>query len=107
MKRLGLLLSLLLLVSCGPPMAWDKPGLSPEARANDRTDCERLAWRQAVDVENDLMFQYRMSGGATRYALRHGYYPQPNFDRYGWEDRFYSTCMQAKGYRLVPINQGG
>ncbi len=100
-----LILLILALASCGPPMAWDKPGISLEAKANDRTDCERLAWRQAVDVENDMFFNYRMSSG--RYALRHGYYPQPNFDRYGWEDRFYSTCMQAKGYRLVPMNQGG
>jgi hypothetical protein len=107
MKRPALFLTLLLpiLASCGPPLVWDKPGLDPTAKANDQTDCQRLAWRQAVGVENDLMFQSRL--GMPRTALRYGYYPQPNFNRYDWEDRFFATCMQAKGYRLIPLKQGG
>ncbi|MDK9722930.1 MAG: hypothetical protein OEL53_17295 [Rhodospirillales bacterium] len=105
MKQLGLVLLPLLLASCGPPLVWDKPGLADGVRQAEVADCQRLAWRQAVSTENDLLFHYRL--GASRYALRHGYYPQPNFDRMAWEDRFYSTCMQVKGYRLIPLPQGG
>ena len=106
MRRFFLLLLGLLpvLTACGPPLVWDKPGLDLAAQANDQTDCQRLAWHQAVGVENDLMFQSRL--GMSRYALRYGYYPQPNFNRYDWEDRFFATCMQAKGYRLIPLRQG-
>ncbi|MBF0167306.1 MAG: hypothetical protein HQL45_06710 [Alphaproteobacteria bacterium] len=107
MKRIACLFSLLfLLAACGPPMVWDKPGLSLEAKRGEQTDCERIAWHQAVDAENDFMFRYRMRSWGHGSSL--GYFPQSNaFDRYSWENRFYATCMQAKGYRLIPLQQGG
>lgn len=107
MKQLGLVLLPLLLTSCGPPLVWDKPGLAEGVRQEEVADCQRLAWRQAVATENELMFDYRMRPSVTRYAMRYGYYPQPNIDRMAWEDRYFSTCMQAKGYRLIPLPQGG
>jgi hypothetical protein len=96
---------LLFLSACGTPLVWDKPGLTAQMRADDQADCQRLAWRQAVEVQNDLWFQSRMGFG--RYPFGYRTYPGYSVSRYDLEDRFFATCLQAKGYRLVPLQTGG
>lgn len=93
------------LTACGVPLAWVKPGTGGPEAAADQGDCQRLAWRQAVEMENDIAFRARMFQRPMTMA-RPGF-SRSAFNRYDWEDRFYSTCMQAKGYRLEPIPRGG
>lgn len=106
-KSAPLLIAVSLLVSsCGPPLAWSRPQTDAADQASDQATCQKLAWQEAVRLENDLWFNSRMTMGG--FALRRGFYPSMNYDRYSWEDRFFSTCMQAKGYRLLPRpTQGG
>lgn len=101
-RAFPLLIALLhVLAACGTPLDWDKPGLDSQAKADDQADCRQLAWRQAVGVENDLFFWSRMrSPGYARFR-------DSAIDRSDLEYRFFSTCMQAKGYRLVPRDRGG
>lgn len=93
------------LAACGTPLAWVKPAGDEPASVADQTDCQRLAWRQAVEMENDIAFRARLYHNP--FSPYRSFGTNSAFNRYDWEDRFFSTCMQAKGYMLRPVAPGG
>lgn len=97
-----------MLAACGPPMAWQKPGVTVAQAQFDSQECAGLARNQA----------FRES-----YFGPHGYYGYPGYpygfhpyrygyrgyDPYMWhgqrESDLQDFCLRARGYQLAPIPQ--
>lgn len=103
-----------LLAGCGPPLAWQKPGVSLEETQADSRDCASLARDQAF---RESFFGY---GGPSYYGAwpsRFGPYPSPygGYGNYYWQDSFMwraqregdlqNFCLRARGYHLAPVAQ--
>ncbi len=102
-----------LLAACGPPMAWQKPGVTVAEAQADSRDCANLARNQA--------FREGFFGGPYGYPGYHGYYgawpsrygPYPGPFGYSRHDTFMwrqqregdlqNFCLRARGYHLAPI----
>lgn len=98
-----------LLAACGPPMAWQKPGVTlAEAQADSRA-CANLARDQAF---RESFFSGPYYGGYYgTWPSRFGPYPSP----YGYyrhdafmyrqqrEGDLQNFCLRARGYQLAPV----
>lgn len=101
-----------LLAACGPPMAWQKPGVTlAEAQADSR-DCANLARDQAFR-ESFFGGPY-YSGYYGMWPSRFGPYPSPygyRHDAFMWrqqrEGDLQNFCLRARGYHLAPVGQQG
>lgn len=101
-----------LLVACGPPMAWQKPGVTlAEAQADSR-DCANLARDQAFR-ESFFAGPYGYPGYYGMWPSRYGPYPSPygysRHDSFMWrsqrEGELQNFCLRARGYHLAPVTQ--
>lgn len=98
-----------LLSACGPPMAWQKPGVTlAEAQADSR-DCANLARDQAF---RESFFGGPYYGGYYgRWPSRLGPYPSPyghyRHDPFMYrqqrESELQTFCLRSRGYHLAPI----
>lgn len=101
-----------LLAACGPPMAWQKPGVTMAEAEADSRDCSNLARDQA--------FRESFFGGPFGYPGHYGYYgswpsrfgPYPGpygyrHDSFMWrqqrESDLQNFCLRARGYHLAPV----
>lgn len=108
------ILMLLVLGGCAayPRLIWEHPqGFDADQRLQAQQECRELAHREARYQSffyGDLFFPFHRS---FYYHDRH--YPSSTF----WYehhrqlkyqddlDRFYHLCMEAKGWRLIPLEQ--
>jgi len=109
--RLSLILAPLL-VACGPPMAWTKPGVTPQEAAQDSTYCRQAAWREAWATSRfDRLGAFGPGPLYDPYRQRWVFVPSYG-SRLGGGDpfqemRLQSFCMRAKGYALTPLAPSG
>jgi hypothetical protein len=103
--RLIPLLALLLVSGC-TPLAWTRPGATPEELRHDVAFCQQEAWREAQLHS----FLYRPFGGTAIVDARgrqmfvpYAPFGDPFGERFFEESRLAHFCMRAKGYDLVPI----
>ena len=101
-------LALLLALAAGcAPMQWHKENTTAEQLASDQEDCRVRAWEEA----SFHAWQYQGMWGPAyaRDAYGRGVmWPNnPVVDPYGYqmleENRLTQFCMEAKGYKLVPV----
>lgn len=105
------LAAIALLAGCGPPMAWQKPGVSLQEAQADSRDCANLARDQAF---RESFFGGPYHGGYYgTWPSRFGPYPSP----YGYyrhdafmyrqqrESELQTFCLRARGYHLAPVAQ--
>lgn len=106
MRRI-LLLALALAGGC-TPMQWQKQDVSAEQLRADEEECRERAWREA----SLHAWQYQSMWGPAfaRDSTGRGVMVWPNspmVDPYGYqmleENRLAQFCMEAKGYKLVPV----
>lgn len=99
------------LAACGPPMAWQKPGVSlAEAQADSR-DCAGLARDQAF--RESFFGSPYFYGNYGRWPSRFGPYPGAygyhDHDTFMWrsqrESDLQNFCLRARGYHLAPVAQ--
>lgn len=102
-----------LLAACGPPMAWQKPGVTVAEAQTDSRDCSNLARDQA--------FRESFFAGPYGYPGHYGHYgsfpsrfgPYPGAFGYLRQDSFMwrqqregdlqNFCLRARGYHLAPV----
>lgn len=114
-RFLAILAALAVLAGCGPPVAWQKPGVSLAEAEADSRDCNRLARDQA--------FRERFFGapfGPAGPGYFPGYPPGYPYGPYGYRlSRYHDShmwrgqresdlqdfCLRARGYALRPIPQ--
>jgi hypothetical protein len=100
----------LLAVSLGAcaQLEWAKPEVAPAQVQKDSADCREAAWREAsaryfwYSPWYYPPFGYARDPRVRFATLPGGYYG----DRLYEEDRLTRFCMQAKGYQLVPVEEG-
>jgi hypothetical protein len=101
------LLGLVLAAGC-TPMQWQKPDITAEQLRADEEDCRLRAWREA----SWYAWQYQTMWGPVFARDPYGrgamVWPgSPMADPYGYqmmeETRLAQFCMEAKGYKLVPV----
>jgi hypothetical protein len=105
-----------LLVACGPPMAWQKPGVTVAEAQTDSRDCSNLARDQAFR-ESFFAGPYGYPGHYGHYGSwpsRFGPYPGPygyRHDSFMWrqqrEGDLQNFCLRARGYHLAPVPEQG
>jgi hypothetical protein len=108
-----LLLCLLSLSGCGAPWVWQHPqGLGPQELQRATAECRELAWEEANRY--DFFGPYPYPYFFPYYARPHHRHPHFWYDdpppfyyhsqrRILDEQRFFQICMQAKGWRQVPV----
>lgn len=102
-----------LLASCGPPMAWQKPGATLADMQADSRDCANLARDQAFR-ESFFGAPY-FYGSYGAWPSRFGPYPSPynnrGYESFMWrnqrESDLQNFCLRARGYHLAPAGQPG
>lgn len=102
----------LLLTACGPPVAWQKPGVNMAEAEADSRECSLLARNQAFRESffggsyafghPGYGYQYYPSGP---YGYRRSYYNDPYMYRGQRESDLQDFCLRARGYSLQPIPQ--
>jgi hypothetical protein len=106
MRRLSI--ALLLVIAACTPMQWEKADATPEQYRADDAECRQFAWRES----NFHAWHYPMMIGPVlvRDPAGRGVFvwpTSPMYDPYGHqlmeESRLAHFCMEAKGYRLVPV----
>lgn len=105
----GLMSSLAALGAC-TPLAWEKPGATPNQAKAQFKECARLAgdeaWRNRWRADWPPDF-YDPSYMPTHYGR--GDHPfwigYPDSAELEWD--LTNFCMHAKGYRRQPINEAG
>ena len=94
-----------LTVGACQPMAWTKPGATPELAQIDQHECSRLASQTAFrDYFHGGPFFYPFPDRWHRRS--HFYRQQREFDRMSYEAHLQDYCMRTRGYELVPIGPG-
>lgn len=102
-----------LLAACGPPMAWQKPGVTVAEAQTDSRDCSNLARDQAFR-ESFFAGPYGYPGHYGHYGSfpsRFGPYPgafgYSRHDSFMWrqqrEGDLQNFCLRARGYHLAPV----
>jgi hypothetical protein len=97
-----------LLAACGPPMAWQKPGVTLADAQADSRDCANLARDQAF---RESFFAGPYFGSYGVWPSRFGPYPGPygyrGYDSFMWrsqrEGDLQNFCLRARGYHLAPV----
>jgi len=94
------------LAACGPPMAWQKPGVTLAQAEADSRECAGLARHQA--------FRESFFGPPGYYGYPYGPWPY-RYGYYGYHDPYMwrgqregdlqDFCLRARGYQLAPIPQ--
>lgn len=104
-----------LLAGCGPPLAWQKPGVSLADAEMDSRQCYGLARDQAFrESFYGFGYGYRSYPGYAWPSYGYPYYPYgPYGYRRGYHDDFMyrgqresdlqDFCMRARGYSLQPV----
>jgi hypothetical protein len=88
------------------PMRWEKADLTPAQFQADEQECRQKALREAQ--VRSWQYQSALGPVFARDASGRGFYVLPGtaIDPYGRqmveEQRLAQSCMEAKGYRLVP-----
>lgn len=105
-----------LLAACGPPMAWQKPGVTVAEAQVDSRECNNLARDQAFR-ESFFAGPYGYPGQYGYYGSwpsRFGPYPGPygyRHDSFMWrqqrEGDLQNFCLRARGYHLAPVPEQG
>ncbi|MCW0236254.1 MAG: hypothetical protein OJJ21_21835 [Ferrovibrio sp.] len=100
-----------LLSACGPPLGWQKPGVTLAEAQTDSRDCANLARDQAF--RESFFGSPYFYGGYGTWPSRFGPYPGPygyhGYDSFMWrsqrESDLQNFCLRARGYHLAPIAQ--
>src|SRR5262245_34951611 len=96
------------LAGCAP-MQWVKPETGSEQMQKDAAECRDAAWREASRYYWPAPWGYPAYGyGFYPYYPRARFYGPPGLyyhDRFYEEERLAQFCMQAKGYRLQPVER--
>jgi hypothetical protein len=99
----------LLLAACGPPMAWQKPGVSMVEAQADSRECNLLARNQAFRESFVAGYGYPGYGYPYYpygpYGYRRSYYNDPFMYRGQRESDLQDFCLRARGYSLQPVPQ--
>lgn len=105
------------LAACGPPMGWQKPGVSLADAEADSRECRELARRQAL---RDSFFgpgyygpgypgSFAYGGNPMAPYGPYGYRRSGYYDSYMWqsqrEGELQDFCLRSRGYSLQPIPQ--
>ena len=85
--------AMLALVACGPALVWHRPGMTDAEYRQDDAEC-----RGRAEVEKAVP--------TVRRSRRVGDESIELAPRTSFDFEAYRTCMQSRGYRLVP-KQGG
>jgi hypothetical protein len=101
--------ALTVLLACGcTPMQWYREDASLEQFQSDERECRNAAWREAN--YHAWHYQSMLGPAVARDATGRPFvvYPaSPLVDPYGYqmmeESRLTQFCMEAKGYKLVPV----
>ncbi len=90
-RTLVLLTLLAIAAGCGPSYRYAKPGMTPEQRQRDESECEQQAM---VSVSG---------GGFGGGGYSGGYIGRPSqvFDR-----DLFNRCMASRGYEIQEIRKG-
>ena len=107
MRALGAVLLVVLAGAC-TPMQWQKADATEEQMLADERACQQHAWREAA--VRSTQYQSAMGPVFIGDGTGRGTIAWPSsamVDPYGYqlvdEHRFAQLCMEAKGYRLVPV----
>jgi len=98
-----------LLSACGPPLAWQKPGITMADAQADKQECGGLARDQA--------FRESFFGPYPAYRWPGYGYPYYPYGAYGYRRAYHDDfmyrgqresdlqdfCMRARGYSLQPV----
>ncbi len=98
-----------LLAACGPPMAWQKPGVTLAEAQTDSRDCANLARDQAFRESffGGHYFHGHYGMWPSRFGPYAGPYGYARHDSSMWrqqrESDLQTFCLRARGYHLAPV----
>ncbi|WP_341894516.1 hypothetical protein [Ferrovibrio terrae] len=108
LKPIAALTLLGALAACGPPLGWQKPGVTLAEANIDSSECAALARNQAFRESTFGPSGY-YGGYYGPWPYRYGPYGYRSYDSFMWrsqrESDLQDFCLRARGYHLAPIPQ--
>ena len=105
MRTLFALAALVAVCAACTPHGYTKPEMTDQGLTTDQAECAAIARENAfLDNSRDRLRAEAAYSGRRRDAALYPYGTFPSFGEL--QNRYYRICMQARGYRLVPLEEG-